>query len=374
MKIGIDARLWSQTGVGRYIRSLFTTIEQFDKKNEYIWFFQKAEYDSIVLPTKRWKKVQVDIKWHTLSEQILLPFIFLRENLDLLHFPYFTNPILYPGKTVVTIHDLIYDHYKTGKTSTLPYPVYMLKKIGYHFVLWATTKKANKIFTLSQDAKKEICDHYKVDTDKIVVTYESGKLEDSRKFFPSGQYNFISKLSPYILYVGNAHPHKNVESLINAMEYVKEKMPKLKLVLLGTDSFFYPKIKQYIDQKRLHEEIYIPGEIPNKDIAAWYHFACFFISASHMEGFGIPPLEAMSVGCPGLLSDIPVFHEINQDAAVYFDQTNPEKIAHAIIKLVTDKKLLAQKSILGYEQVKKYSWEKMTRETVETYHQVLSSK
>jgi len=370
MRIGIDARLWNETGVGRYIRSLFQYLAEVDKENEYIWFFGKKEFESIELPSKKWKKVQTNIHWHTLAEQLILPWVFYRQKLDLLHFPYFSFPILYPKKFVVTIHDLIFDHYKTGKASTLPGWFYIIKKIGYHTVLWASVKRAEKILTLSTDAKNEIVDHYHAKPDKIVVTYESGKLEDPRTAFIGGEFDQMRKLQPYILYVGNAHPHKNVEMLILAMQKLRQKRD-IRLVLVGSDTFFYPKLREFIKEKKAQEYVIVIGSVPNEAIAGWYHFAQALVTASKMEGFGIPPLEAMSVGCPVIVSDIPVFHEVYGDAAVFFDQNDPLAIAERIDKTLANKVLLKQLIERGHKKANSYSWKKTVEETAAVYKEAL---
>lgn len=171
----------------------------------------------------------------------------------------------------------------------------------------------------------------------------------------------MKKNQPYILYVGNAHPHKNVESLIKAMDY----LPNFRLVLAGNDLFFYPRLPK-------HPQVVCLGHIPNDKIADLYKDAQIFVSASQMEGFGIPPLEAMSVGCPVILSDIPVFHEINGDAAVYFDQNDPQDIAKVISETLADKELTKEMIRRGYKQAAKYSWEKCVGQTYKAYESCLS--
>lgn len=372
MRIGIDGRLWNETGVGRYVRSLFCYLPELDKENEYVWFLGEKEYHTLAMPSPKWRKVKTNIHWHTFAEQIILPFIFFRENLDLLHFPYFTFPILYSKKFIVTIHDLIFDHYKTGRTSTLPRWFYVVKKVGYHVVSWVSVFRAQKIFTLSQDAKNELMDHYKAHPDKVVVTYESGVLEDARI-----KSDRPKKYQPYILYVGNAHPHKNVEALTQAIKIIHRVDKKLRLVLVGQDDFFYPKLEKYISRQKagsLGSLIKVIGSVPNTEIAAWYHFASALVTASKMEGFGIPPLEAMSVGCPAIVSDIPVFHEVYGDAAVYFDQNDPKDVARVILATIRDRKLVAKQVAKGYAQAAKYSWEKMVEETAGIYREVLRDK
>jgi glycosyltransferase involved in cell wall biosynthesis len=176
MRVGIDARLWNETGVGRYIRALFNYLP---KNQEFVWFLGKREFETLAMPTPRWKKVLATPHWHTLTEQIVMPVLFYRENLDLLHVPYVNFPLFYFKKTVSTIHDLILDHYKTGRATTLPWWFYLIKKFSYHFLVWAATVRAQKILTLSNDSKNEIISHYGTNPNKIEVIYEAGTLENA---------------------------------------------------------------------------------------------------------------------------------------------------------------------------------------------------
>ncbi len=373
MRIGIDGRLWEATGVGRYIRSIYKYLPELDKANEYVWFLSRKEYETLDMPSPKWRKVLADVHWHTLREQIVLPWIFWREHLDLLHFPYFSFPIFYPGQFVITIHDLIFDHHKTGKWSSLPGWLYTIKKIAYHVVNWVSVFRAEKIFTLSLDAKNELIDHYRANPNKVVVIYESGTLEDTRKNFSGKEFAQIKQRQPYILYVGNVHPHKNVESLILAMKIIHQTDKKLRLILLGPDPFFLSRLEKFISQEKAENLVEIIGYVNNDKIAAWYHFAQAFVTASKMEGFGIPPLEAMSVGTPVILSDIPVFREINGNAAEFFDFRDPEKIAAKIKAVLADKDRLQEMVTLGYKQAAKYSWKKLVTETAKNYQKVLDA-
>src|SRR6266498_3613752 len=146
MRIGIDARLWNETGVGRYIRNLVWQLQVLDKKNEYVLFvkpdWKDKKFRDDEATHSRWKIVRTDIQWHTLDEQLVFYKVLENELLDLVHFPYFSIPILYNRPFVITIHDLIINHFSTGKASTLPFPIYHIKRLGYQFVLKQAAKKA----------------------------------------------------------------------------------------------------------------------------------------------------------------------------------------------------------------------------------------
>src|SRR3990167_10003333 len=177
MRIGIDVRLWNQTGVGRYIRNLVTNLAEIDKKNEYVLFARSEDKNEIdpFIHDSRFMIEVADVSWHSIAEQIQLPKILNQQNLDLMHFPYFSVPFLYNKPFVVTVHDLIINKFNTGKASTLPYPIYFTKRLGYHAVLANAVYRAKKIIVPSNSVKKDLQKTYiNLRDSKIVVTYEGG--------------------------------------------------------------------------------------------------------------------------------------------------------------------------------------------------------
>ena len=172
MKIGIDARLIDETGVGRYIRNLIEELGKIDNKNSYTVFLRKSAFDSFELPNARWKKRFADVRWHSVTEQLFMPAIFYREKLDLLHVPYFNVPLFYFGKFIVTIHDLTILHFDTGKATTLPYVFYHIRRLGYYISLLKAMFWSETIIAVSQTTKKEILDHFDVLPAQIKVIYE----------------------------------------------------------------------------------------------------------------------------------------------------------------------------------------------------------
>lgn len=170
MKIGIDARLINETGVGRYIRNLLNELVILDTKNTYVVFVRKEkDFDP---PNSRWIKRIADVPWHSFAEQIAMPFIFYKEHLDLLHVPYFNVPLFYLRKFIVTIHDLTILHFDTGKATTLPYVFYKIRRMGYYISLLKAIFWSEKIIAVSKSTKREILDHFDVLAEQIEVIYE----------------------------------------------------------------------------------------------------------------------------------------------------------------------------------------------------------
>ncbi|MEK7543837.1 MAG: glycosyltransferase family 1 protein [Patescibacteria group bacterium] len=386
MNIGIDARLINETGVGRYIRNLVREIGHQDKINEYTIFLKKKEYTSFELPNPRWKKVLADVGWHSVSEQLIMPWLLFQARLDLVHIPYFNIPIFYPGRMVATIHDLTILHFDTGRATTLPWILYKLRRVGYRIALAVGLRRVRTIIAVSLTTKKEIIDHLHVQPKKIVVTYEGVDEKVSAKGGPAsgwksqkssarnatqsvagGKVKSQKRIieNPYFLYVGNAYPHKNLEMLLRAFQQLtidnSQLTKNLKLVLVGKDDFFYRKIKKLAASMNLGESVLYFGQADDAQLANLYAHAIAFVFPSLMEGFGLPALEALSFGCPVIVSDIPVFHEILGSQATYFNPQDPGDIAQKMSQNVVKPKNIILDG---------YSWFKLVSDTLRVYENI----
>jgi len=339
MKIGIDARLINETGVGRYIRNLISGLARIDRTNSYIVFVRDDSWNP---PNERWEKRIVDIPWHSISEQLIFPWLLIKEHLDLVHIPYFNVPIFYPGKFVVTIHDLTILHFDTGKATTLPLPLYKLRRLGYYLALAVGLRRAYKIIAVSKTTKQEIVDHFQIDPKKIIVTYEG---VDSKIYKSTNKNRLITE--QYFLYVGNAYPHKNLEILF------KQNLP-IKLVLVGKIDFFYERLKKSI----VNKNVIFFGLANDEQLINLYMHASALVFPSLMEGFGLPALEALALGCPVIVSDIPVFHEILGSNATYFNPRDPRDLAEKLASARGKQK----KVVLGI-----YSWSTLASDTLALY-------
>lgn len=367
MRIGIDARLWSETGVGRYIRNLVINLQEIDEKNEYVLFVKRSDIkkirnvDSDIQIKDNWKLVITDIRWHTIEEQVKLFGILKKENLDLVHFPYFSVPVLYSKPYVITIHDLILHHFPTGEASTLPIYVYRAKLLMYKFVIQQAAKKARKVITVTDATKQEIIDHLHIHKDKIIAIHEG---VDKHIVNPHPK-RIISE--PYFLHVGNVYPHKNMETLLLAFRNVFLNTP-VKLVVTGKESFFTDKLRETVRKKQLDTQVVFMGEVTDSELSSLYHYALSLVMPSFMEGFGLPALEAMANDCLVVVSDIPSLREICVDAALYIDPKSSDDIAEKLQLIVAQPKShFARQRSLGEQRIRNFSWKKMAHETLRVY-------
>ena len=380
MKIGIDARLWSQTGVGRYIRNLIYNLQIIDKQNDYVLFVRDQDYNDVKFQISNFKIVQTDISWHSLEEQIKFPSILNKKNLDLIHFPYISVPFFYNKPYLVTIHDLIPYHFSTGKASALPLPIYGLKLVAYKLIVSNAAKKAKKIIVPSNATKEEVVNHLNVPAGKIAVTYEGVDEKVS-----SIKYQVSSIKEPYFLYVGNAYPHKNLETLISAFSrmvpnnnrinsnrFDENLRNSIKLVLVGHEDYFYKRLKERAKKLGVLGSVIFIGGVNDQKLANLYKNALAFVTPSLMEGFGLPGLEAMANGCLVLASDIPVHKEIYKDSAIYFDPYDVEDIKNKIEQVVLNDSNHFRRNVQrGFERAKEFSWENTAEQTLHVYNSIL---
>ncbi len=369
MRIGIDARFYGSVGkgLGRYTQKLVEHLEEIDSENKYFVFLRRENFQEYVPSNPNFKKVLADYGWYSFAEQLFFPKLLYSYKLDLMHFPHFNVPILYFRKFVITIHDLILLHFPTKRASTLSPFLYWVKFCAYKLVIYSAIIRSQRIIAVSKFTKQDILSRYSVGENKIAVTYEA--CEKSSKESLQSRQQILKKydiIKPYLLYVGNAYPHKNLERLISAFSEVHGKLQDLNLVLVGKEDYFYLRLKEEVKKNKIKGVIF-PGFVDDCDLGAVYQQALLYIFPSLYEGFGLPPLEAMERGVAVICSNSTCLPEILGDGAFFVDTKKELEISEAILKITSDESLRETLISKGYRQVEKYSWEKMARETLEIY-------
>lgn len=361
-KIGIDARLYFQTGVGVYVRNLLHYLQLLDtSKFEFFIYILEKDKNNIKFLQPNFHLRVVNSKWHTLSEQVVFLAELYKDNLDLMHFTYFSHPILYKRPCIATIHDTILLQLKTGKASTQNSLLYELKHKAFSLALSSQVKHARQIITPTNEIKKQLISIYgEKYVKKIQPLYEGVNFElvDAEES-PKLAYN---PEKPFFIYVGNFYPHKNVESLIEAFKDVD---PTYELILIGPDDFFSKRIVELVHTRGLQERVIFKHNISNQELKWYYKHALALIHPSRSEGFGLPLIEASYFKCPVIASDIAVFKELLGTAYWSFNPESIGDITKKIKDFIKDKAghtLKEQKNPLHA-----YSFEKMTQEILSLY-------
>ena len=370
MKILIDARLYGleNAGLGRYLINLIDSLEKIDSKNEYVILLRKKYFNELKLKPN-FRKVLVDVRHYSFKEQMILPKIIKRENPDLVHYPHFNVSFFSRKPFVVTIHDLLMHKQKGKEATTLFLPEYYLKRLFYKMIFRFAVKRSKKIIVPSEFVKQEIISYYKVKDSKVRVAYEGVSFKETKTKYSESKHHIQE---PYILYVGNAYPHKNLMKAIDAVKEVNA-VKRLLFVIVSSRNFFVEKMKKYVKQNNLDSFVKVSDFVNDEELVYFYKHSLAFIYPSLSEGFGLQGLEAMVNKTLCLVSDIPVFREIYEDNVLYFNPKDIFSIKNSILEalqiLPENRNKITNKA---FEFVKKYSWDKMAELTLKVYESCFS--
>ncbi len=371
MRIGIDARFYGSTskGLGRYTERLIKHLEILDEKNEYTVFLRNDNIGEYIPTNLRFTKAIADFKWYTLREQLEFPKLLNRYSFDLVHFPHFNVPLFYNGKYIVTIHDLILTHYPTQRATTLDPFVYFFKHQAYSVVIRHAITHAQKVLAVSHYTQRDIAQHFNITSDRLEVITEGvdllrGHVSQSFRAELLARHRITL---PYLLYVGNVYPHKNLERYLEAFRKIVQRNPKLLLVIVGRDDYFFLRLKKLVTDKGLASSVRFPGFVSDEELAALYESAELFVFPSLYEGFGLPPLEAMAAGTPVIASNATSIPEVLGDAAHYFDPEDIHDMIQITEGVLSDPILRNALRRKGLQRILRFSWEDMARRTLAAY-------
>lgn len=373
MRIGIDARLYGHgLGLGRYVSKLIQHLEMLNTEHSYIIFLRKENFHLYTPKNPKFQKAYADVPWYSFREQLVLPWLFYRARCDLLHVPHFNIPLLYPGKISVTIHDLIlltHQQSATSAASTRHVLAHWIKYQGYCMIIRLAIMRACRIIAVSRAVEHDIRRSFPFAAKKIRMIYEAADIlpEWNEKPRISEQAQQL-----FFLYAGNAYPHKNINSLLQAMDIVRRAHPTARLVLCGQEDYFQKKIVEAIRAAHAEEYILHIGCVSDADLRWLYEHAIALVLPSQAEGFGLQILEAFLHSCPVIASRIPPYEEISGNAAYFVDAKKPADIAHGMNILLSDIALRRGLIERGKERVRSFSWDECAKRTINVYNECIS--
>lgn len=362
MKIGFDARMIDHPGIGRYIKCLLEKLVSNDKGDLFVLFGDPEKLKELA-SSGNVRIVEWTAPIYSIKEQTNLPYA--KESLDVLHVPHFNVPLLYRGKMVVTIHDLIY--------LLLPQAVNSFAARLYaRFMVSAAIRKASRVIAVSAHTKKDLVKIFgKRKEEKISVVYEASdgymeKVEDEAELETiRKKYDLSDK---YILYVGSVKPHKNIVTLIEAFSRLRRFDIPHQLVIAGRWDSKEDDLKKAIDANNRIKYI---GEVPHEDLPGLYSAATVLVQISLYEGFGLTVLEAMKCGTPVIISANSSLPEVAGHAAMLVSPLNIGQIRDTLYNVLVNKGLREGMINLGYQREGNFSWLKTAAETRQIYRQSL---
>lgn len=357
-RIGIDCRLAGvkHAGIGRYIQNIVRHCVT-DDRFEWVLFFHNARQANEVLPgkTPRVKRVYVTARHYSMLEQLVIPYLFWREKLTLLHVPHFNIPLLYPGKMVITIHDLLWHEQRGPAVTTLPSWQYWPKYAAYKLIVAQAVSRAKAIFVPTKTVKKTLARYYPHTESKIHLTPEG----------VDKAYQITSKTptdhpTKQLVYTGSLYPHKNVKLIVQALSF----LPDFTLVIVGSRTVFQDSLKEFVSQQGVEQRVKFAGFLSDQDLITLYQRSYALVFPSVSEGFGLPGLEAMAAGLPVIAADIPVFREVYGRAAAFF---NPYSVAEFVETVRTLEPSRSTLITAGWKQARRFQWDTTARLTLEQY-------
>ncbi|MFH1866723.1 MAG: glycosyltransferase family 1 protein [Patescibacteria group bacterium] len=368
MKIGIDARLYGthHRGIGRYTFNLIKELQRLDTKNCYSLFGDPKIIDDL---PNNWRIINARPRVYSINEQLRLPRLFRQANLDLVHFPHWNVPLRYRRPYVVTIHDLILHHFPSERATTLPLPIYKFKLALSYLTFKRAVAGAQKIITVSQTTANDLASYYPEVKNKIEVIYEAPTIDGHMDGQSPGN-RLVAQ--PYLLNVGAAYPHKNLELLIDAHQQLLRDYPNLKLILVGRRDYFYQRLEQQLINQNKNKQVVFWGEADDLTLTTLFRQAKVYITPSLAEGFNLGAVEALSFNLPVVASDINIHREILDSAVAYFNYNSSDSLFN-VLKTV----LAGEKTDFSFLKeiprvLSRYSWQQVARQTLNCYESALS--
>ncbi len=357
MIIGIDgneANVQKRVGISEYAYQLILEFSKLKTDHEFIIYLKDRPLSDMPTPSANftYKLVGPRKMW----TQFGLPLsLYFGKKPDIFFSPTHYAPRLSPVPTAISIMDLSYIYF----------PELFNKKDLYQLQNWSkySIKNAAAIFTISNSSRNDIIKEYAVDSGKIHPTYLGIKNNESIKNYSMEDLRKKFGIeSDYILFVGTLQPRKNIVKLIEAFSKLKNN--KLNLIIVGKKGWQYADILSAPAKYGVGEKVKFLDFVADEDLPSLYKNALCFALPSLYEGFGLPVLEAMKYGCPVVASNVSSLPEAGGDAALYFDPNNPLDIANTLQKVIDSSSLREEMIKKGYNQIKKFSWEKTAKETL----------
>jgi glycosyltransferase involved in cell wall biosynthesis len=296
--------------------------------------------------------------------------LYFEPSLEFPHIVQGTNYNVYPYKRslkVMNIYDLTFIKYPNYIDSVVKTYANRIK----HCLQWT-----DLILTISESSKNDIIKYLQVPPERIYVTplasrYDSHDLsvEVTEELKQSVNYDFSQ---PYILFVSTIEPRKNILALISAFNELKQKSKiEQHLILVGQKGWHHKPIFAAIERSPWNSQIHHLDYLSDELVALLYSQTDVFVYPSHYEGFGLPVLEAMTIGAPVITSNTSSLPEVAGDAALLIDPDDPTQLADAILKVISDSQLRNELIQKGRARAKLYSWERTAKETLKAYKSLL---
>ncbi|MFC1651814.1 glycosyltransferase family 4 protein [Patescibacteria group bacterium] len=362
--IAIDAsraNLDQKTGTEYYSAELLKSLAKIDHDSPYHLYVQGKGW----VTEKEWPtnfKVQI-IESPFLWTQFRLALEISRVKPEILFVPAHVMPWIHPKKTLITIHDVGYEHYPQSYSK---FALWYLKRTTKNMV-----KKAEQIIVPSESTKKDLVSMYGCDGKKVNVIYHGynsdlyRKIDNETKIGLTKKKYGLDENENYLFFVGRLEERKNILGMIKAFYKVKSQTNfDYKFVIAGKPGVGYEKIQKLVKDLMIENDVKFLGYVQEEDLPFLLSGADIFLFPTFYEGFGLPILEAMSCGVPVITSKTSSCPEVAGEAAILVNPDNTQEIAEGIVRILSDSRLRNTLVQQGFRQIEKFNWDKTARKTL----------
>ena len=387
LRIVLDARRVADFGIGTYIRNLVDSLARLDQENHYILITSAASVPEFADLPKNFQTTVHARKSRSGLAQIGFSYFLRTLDADLFHIPLNAVPLWMPKPYLVTTHDM----------STLLF----IDQSGYRsnlrrFYLRHGLLHADRVIAVSSATRRDVESVLGIPSSRIRVVYNAPDpvfcapqgsplaAANGEPFaYPPDTQRVLDRYHihyPFLLYVGRTNAQKNIPRLVEAFAVLRGEIQDcppyrdLRLIIIGDEIARQPALRQAVIQSRVEASVRFLGFVPIETLRAFYQLASVFVFPSLYEGFGLPPLEAMACGTPVVCSNVSSLPEVVGDAAVKINPENVFDIARGIREVLLDPDLRRKLVAQGFEQARKFSWERTAREVHQAYLEIASYK
>lgn len=387
MRIGIDGGcLSNRRGFGRVAQQLLPALLHEGRGHEFVVLLDRPSAAEVTLPSGCQTRL-VDVAEapsraasatgrRSLRDLLAMSRAAASSRLDLIYFPasYSYFPVWGVPRVVVTIYDTLpLDH------PDLVFPR-RSGKLAWRVKEAMAVRQADRVITTSEASAQSINAWYGIDRTRLSVI----PAAPAAVFRPrprgldafSVRAKYCPGLSPFLLYVGGLSPHKNLLRLIEA--FAKANLPGLRLLIVGShnDTFHthIGELRDVITRWEVGDRVTMPGFVPDEDLAELYSQALALVQPSLVEGFGLPPVEAMACGAPVIYSRAGSLPEVVGDAGIAFDPTDTAALTEAIQRVAGSLALRATLSERSLQRAQRYSWSRSAGEVLNCFEEAAASR
>jgi len=336
--------------------------------HEFVIFYSNKIHIGRFSHLSNVREIFVPAKVKLLWDQVAVPYHAAKHGVDLIFHPKMSVPLFTHCKTVLVLHG----------SERFVYPQFSHKSDMLYFrtLYRLYLKRATAIISVSHNAAKDLVHFLKIDASKVTTVHLAAapyfrKIDDCASVEAvRRQYNLPKR---FILNVGLIYPGKNIPKLLRALKRVREH-EDVKLVLAGTGRRLYEQELQQVRELGLDDHVLLPGYVPHEDLVAFYNLAEAVVFPSFYESFGLISLEAMACGCPVVVSRTGGAPEAAGEGGLYVDPADELSIAEAILRLLTDSKLREELIEKGFQNIKRFSWERTAQKTLEVLESLVKSE